>query len=223
MPISRFAIGISLLVFGTLGLGQSDPQLTGTIRDATSAPITGVRVTLSSLDRAFQTKSTADGNFRFERVPAGTYDLEFYAPGFVKQEFPVDVSNPASQTVKIVLKIGSVPDMSDCGPHPSIKYFPLEVGVAHVTGIVRGYYDQNALANATVTLWRTGEKRPAFRSNSDKTGRFEFNDVPASHYDLRIVRQGYLPAELKQLLIPRETGESVDFTILKEGQVAVCQ
>jgi hypothetical protein len=211
------------LVLGTLGQGQSNPQLTGTIRDATSTPITGVRVTLSSIDRAFQTSSAADGNFRFERVPGGTYDLEFYAPGFVKQEFPVDLSNLASQTFKIVLKLGNMPDMSDCGPHPSIKYSPPEVGAAHVTGIVRGYYDQKALGNATASLWRTGEKRPAFRSNSDKTGRFEFNDVPASHYDLRILRQGYSPAELKQLLIPRETGVSVDFPLLKEGQIAVCE
>jgi hypothetical protein len=211
------------LLLGALGQGQGNPQLTGTIMDSTSTPITGVRVTLSSMDRALQTKSAADGSFRFERVPGGTYDLEFYASGFVKQEFPVDVSNSSSQTFKIVLKIGSLPDMSDCGPNPSIKYGPPEIGAGRVTGIVHGYFDQKAVGNATASLWRPGEKRPAFRSNSDKTGRFEFSDVPASHYDLRIMRQGYLPAELKQLLIPRETGVSVDFPILKEGQIAICE
>jgi hypothetical protein len=220
--ISRFAT-VPLLLLGVLGHGQSNPQLTGAIMDQMSTPITGVRVTLSSLDRVLQTRTAADGTFRFQGIPGGTYDLEFYAPGFVKQEFPVHVSNSSPQTFKIVLKIGNLPDMSACGPHPSIQYGAPEVGAGRVTGVVRRYYDQKPVENATASLWRAGEKRPAFRSNSGRTGGFEFNHVPPNHYDLRIRRPGYLPAELKQLLIPRETGLSIDFPVLKEGEMAICE
>lgn len=219
----RFAIGVSLLVLSSLGIGQSDSQLTGTVRDVSAAPVAGVVVTLSSVDRAFQTKSAADGAFRFEEIPNGKYDLEFAREGFVKQKLPIEVPNDTSQAFTIVLKIGSLPDMSYCGPYPTVSYRPLESNSPHLTGMIRDGYGKKPVGNAAVSLWRTGEERPAFTSNSDQTGRFEFKDVPASHYDLRISRRGFEPAELKQLLIPRETGASVDFPILKEKTIVACQ
>ena len=220
---SRLAVVLSLLVAGNLVLGQSGSPLTGAVRDLSGAPVAGVLVTLSSLDRAFQTKSATDGWFRFEKIPKGKYDLELSAPGFVKQRFPVDVSEVTPQALTIVLKIGSVPDMNYCGAHPSVSYHLLQSNSPHLTGIVRDYSDEKPVSNATVSLWRTGEERPAFTSNSDQMGRVEFNDVPAGHYDLRILRRGYRPAELKQLLIPRESGTSVDFPIEKRKGIVICQ
>jgi hypothetical protein len=217
-------LAVSLFVAGSLGLGQSGSQLTGAVRDLSAAPVAGVLVTLSSLDRALQTKSAADGWFRFEKVPKGKYDLELSAPGFVKQSFPVDVSEITPQALTIVLKmIVSLPDMNYCGAHPSVSYRLLQSNSPHLTGIVRDYSDEKPVRNATVSLWRTGEERPAFTSHSDQIGRVQFNDVPAGHYDLRILRRGYRPAELKQLLVPRESGTSVDFPILKTKWIVVCQ
>jgi len=222
--ISRLAVVLSLLVAGNLALGQSGSQLTGAVRDLSGAPVAGVLVTLSSLDRAFQAKSATDGWFRFEKIPKGKYDLELSAPGFVKERFPVDVSEVTPQALTIVLKmLGSVPDMNYCGAHPSVSYHLLQSNSPHLTGIVRDYSDEKPVSNATVSLWRTGEERPAFTSNSDQMGRVEFNDVPAGHYDLRILRRAYRPAELKQLLIPRESGTSVDFPILKRKEIVICQ
>jgi hypothetical protein len=179
---------------------------------------------LSSLDRAVQTKSTKDGRFLFESIPKGKYDLEVSAPGFVKPSFPVDVPGITAQPLTIILRLlDSVPDMSYCGPHPSVSYSLLQTNSPHLTGVVRDYSDGKPLGNATVSLWRKGEQRPALASNSDQGGKFEFNDVPAGHYDLRILRRGYRPAELKQLLVPGESGTSVDFSILKRKWLVACE
>jgi Carboxypeptidase regulatory-like domain len=167
--------------------------------------------------------SAADGGFLFETVPVGTYDLEFYAPGFVKQKLVIEVANGASRALTTVLKVGSMPDMNDCGPHPSIRYGPFESRGPHLSGVVRDYFEQKPVAEAAVSLWRTGEQWPAFTSHLDQTGRFEFNDVPANRYDLRISRRGYWPAELGQLLIPRESSVAVEFPILKRNRIVVCQ
>jgi hypothetical protein len=221
---SRLAVVASLLVAGTLALGQGGSQLTGVVRDLSAAPVAGVLLTLSSLDRALQTKSAADGRFRFESIPTGKYDLELSAPGFVKQRFPVDVSGITPQALTIVLRVLDVaPDMTYCGPHPSVSYSLLQTNSPHLTGVVRDYADGEPVRNATVSLWRNGEERPAFASHSDQVGKFEFNDVPPGHYDLRILRRGYRPAELKQLLVPGESGTSVDFSILKRKWLVACE
>jgi hypothetical protein len=221
--IAKLAIGVSLFVLVNLGQEQSKAQLLGTVSDMTSAPIAGALVTLSSLDRVFQTKSTAHGEFRFDNVPKGRYDLEFYSPGFVRQRIAIDVAEVPPQALTIVLKIGAIPDMSDCGPNPSVKYDALESAGPHLTGTVWAYDGHEPVANAAVSLWRTGEKRPILTSSTDKKGRFEFNDIEASRYDLRISRRGYQPAVLRQFLIPRESGVSVNFPIVKTGKIFVCQ
>lgn len=221
---SRLAVLASLLVAGHLAPGQGGSQLTGVVRDMSAAPVAGVLLTLSSLDRALQTKSAKDGRFRFENMPNGKYDLELSAPGFVKQTFPVDVSGITPQPLTIILRLlDSAPDVNYCGPHPSVSYSLLHANGPHLTGVVRDYSDGKPLRNATVSLWRNGEERPAFASHSDQVGKFKFNDIPAGHYDLRIFRRGYRPAELKQLLVPGESGTSVDFSVLKRKWLVACE
>jgi hypothetical protein len=46
-------------------MGENRSQLTGTVNDPSSAPVVGVHLTLSSLDRAIQTKS---GTGRCEEI-----------------------------------------------------------------------------------------------------------------------------------------------------------
>jgi hypothetical protein len=220
---SRLAVVASLLVAGNLAPGQGCSQLTGAVRDLSAAPVAGVLLTLSSLDRALQTKSANDGRFRFESIPNGKYDLELSARGFVKQRIPVDVSGITPQPLTIIARsLYSVPDVDYCGPNPSVSYSLLQANSPHLTGVVRDYSDGKPLSNATVSLWRNGEERPAFGSHSDQAGTFRFNDVPAGHYDLRILRRGYRPAELKQLLVPGESSTSVDLSVLKRKWLVAC-
>jgi hypothetical protein len=213
----------SLLVVGSLAVGENRAQLTGAIGDPSSAPVASVHLTLSSLDRALQTESGADGRFQFENVPDGRYDLKLSAPGFIEREFSVEISETLPRSLTIVLQLSSVPDMGSCGPNPSVIYGPLQAGSSHLAGIVRDYFDQKPISEAAVSLWQPGEKRQTVASVSDRMGRFEFKDVPAGHYDLRISRRMYRPAEFKRLLIPRESGASVDFPLLKAKSIVACQ
>jgi hypothetical protein len=221
---SILAVVASLLVAGNLAPGRGGSELTGVVKDLSAAPIAGVLLTLGSLDRALQTRSGKDGRFRFENIPNGKYDLELAASGFVTQSFPVDVSGITLQPLTITLRLlESLPDVSYCGPHPLVSYSLLQADNPHLTGVVRDYSDGKPLRNATVSLWRNGEEHPAFASHSDQVGEFKFNDLPAGHYDLRILRRGYRAAELKQLLVPGESGTSVDFSVLKRKWLVACE
>jgi len=118
----------------------------------------------------------------------------------------------------------SVPDMNYCGPVPSVTYSVLPSKLSpHLTVIVRNYSGGEPIRNATVSLWRGGDKRPAFSFHSDQIGRVQFIDVPAAHYDLRIARQGYRPTVLKQLLVTRESGTLVDFLLLQRKWIVACE
>jgi Carboxypeptidase regulatory-like domain len=221
--ISKLAVA-SLFIVGSLGVGENRSQLKGTVHDPSSAPVVGVHLTLSSLDRALQTESGADGRFQFENVPDGQYDLKLSARGFAKQELPVAISTTVPRSLSIVLQgLNSLPDMSDCGPNPSVTYSSLQAGSPHLTGVVRDYFNKKPIGKATISLWRPGEGRPVSASVSDPMGRFEFKDLPAGHYDLRMSRRTYRSAEFRGLLVPRESGTSVDFPILEAKSMVACQ
>src|SRR3569833_4438744 len=74
----------------TADFAKSVTHLNGTIRDEASAAVPGVTVRLTSLDRVLQTESLQDGSFNFEHVPAGSYEMEIKAGGFLRQQRLVD-------------------------------------------------------------------------------------------------------------------------------------
>jgi hypothetical protein len=187
---SILAIGLPLLLVGTSAWAQNSAFLTGGVSDTVSAPLAKVSVKLSSLDRVLQEETGADGGFRFDNVPPGTYELEFSAEGFVKQKLPITLSSGDSRSLNIALPVGNTPDMNHCGPHPSIKYeYPQSKG-RRVAGIVRDYYDSRPVPKAEIALLRMGEKQPILTSSSDQVGKFELNAPPAGRYTLRVTRSG---------------------------------
>jgi Carboxypeptidase regulatory-like domain len=128
--VPKIAVLVSLLVVGTLDFGQDNTSvLIGTVTDQSLAPAAGVLVTLSSMDRVYQTKSSTDGGFRFVAVPTGTYDVEFAAEGFVRQKVSVDLSHEAAQSLGIVLNFSSQPDTNYCGPMLPLPAPPLRLGI----------------------------------------------------------------------------------------------
>ena len=219
--VSKFVFPIlCALLSGAVAQTQDDLRLVGTVSDGTSVRVEGVSVLLSSLDRAFQTRSNTAGRFRFENVPGGLYELEVSTPGFVKQTPPVDLTN-GSQSLAIVLKVGSMPDMNYCGPHSSIVYEPSTAMKPRLDGVIQDYENHKPVAKADVTIWRASEKVSSRRS--DQAGNFMFNGLPAGYYDLRISRQGYGTENVKGLLLPRENGVSVEISLLKRKKIVVCQ
>jgi hypothetical protein len=138
----------SLLPVGTSVWGQDTANLTGAITDPASAPVANVSVTVSSLDRVLQAESDADGQFRFLSVPPAVYTLELSSPGFVKQTVPINLSDAGSRSLTVVLKVGSMPDMNYCGPHPSVRYESAKFDGRQLAGIVRDYDELKPIAKA---------------------------------------------------------------------------
>jgi carboxypeptidase family protein len=117
-----FSVLFVWISFGMFAGEEHPASLNCAVTDPASAPVANVSATLSSLDRALQAESSTDGQVRFPSVPPGTYGLEVSAAGFAKQKIPLTLSSGDSRTLTILLKVGSVPDMNSCGPHPSIRY-----------------------------------------------------------------------------------------------------
>jgi hypothetical protein len=113
--------------------------------------------------------------------------------------------------------------MNYCGPHPTVRYESAKSNGRQLAGIVRDDYDAKPIAKAKIALLRVGEKQPILKCSSDQTGKFKLNDPPTGRYTLRISRQGYWEADLKEFLIPRENSALIDFPLLKRNKIVVCQ
>jgi Carboxypeptidase regulatory-like domain len=214
---------VPLLLISSLMAGQNNALLTGSINDEASRPITKASLTLGSLERVFQAASAKNGTFRFGSVPPGTYELKIAADPFVTQKLAIKLSRGESQSLNIVLKIGQIPNMEYCGPHPSIQYKSQLGNGRQLTGIVRDSLNQQPVARAEITLVSVGEKLPRFKGISNRAGNFQFNDPPAGWYALQVSRPGYSPKSLNELLVSREDELFIDFPITKRHKIFACQ
>jgi hypothetical protein len=223
--VVKMAACLSLLAAGSPDLGQDNSTvLAGTVTDPFRTPIAIVLVTLSSIERVLQTRSALDGRFRFQGVPIGTYDVEFAGRGFSKQKVSVDLSAGSAQSLAIVLNVGSLPNMDECGPHPSISYESPHSGNPNLTGVARAYDGLKPVARAELELWRedTGEK--AATAVADEKGSFRFEKLSAGRYRLKVSHRGYLPTEVMPLLLPRENSVFIDIPIGRnDGKTIICQ
>ena len=97
-----------------LGLAQSAPRgvtVAGVVQDQTGAVLPGAVVTLSGSGTATGTQeATTDqsGQFRFERIVPGEYDVRAQFPGFTQKAAHVRVGTRAPSALTIVLAIEGV-------------------------------------------------------------------------------------------------------------------
>jgi Carboxypeptidase regulatory-like domain len=112
---------LALISIPAVGL-DSGLVFVGTITDRFQKALPGTVVTLSSNDRVLQAHASANGQFRFENVPRGVYDLELKAHGFARQTFSVDLLGAEAPRLAIVLQGPTEPDVEECGPQRSIVY-----------------------------------------------------------------------------------------------------
>ena len=81
--------------------------LSGTVTDATGAVISGADVSISNAASGSRqnTQTTSKGEFSFEQIQPGTYQVQVVANGFTKQEEKVEllVSTPAKLTFKLTV------------------------------------------------------------------------------------------------------------------------
>jgi hypothetical protein len=196
----------------------------GTVTDPSQFPLAKAIVTLSSNDRVLQTQTSARGEFFFERVPRGAYDLECKVPGFRRLKVSVDLSGADAPPLAIALEVGPIPDIEGCGPHPSIAYSPIDPKRPQLAGVVQSYENRKPLPRARSVLMRVDDLRIHPRTVANDDGSFGFEKLGAGRYILRISRHGYVPAEVKQLLVPYENSVTVYIPMKRDDKkLIVCQ
>ncbi len=86
---------------------QPSQSLTGIVLDPSGAAIGRASVVIRSGQDGQRQETTTDatGNFRFDRLRAGKYEVEFQAEGFRSARLPVAVTNRRTLPLKIVLQI----------------------------------------------------------------------------------------------------------------------
>lgn len=222
-PLAAEAVLLTLISLPVIGQ-DNGIALTGTVTNRFQMPLAGAILTLMSNDRVFQTVSTAQGQFRFESMPSGIYDLECKALGFVRQKISVHLTGAGHPPLIFVLQGPSMPDMETCGAHPSIAYSSIDPENPQLAGIVRTYENRKALPRAEVILTRVDDPGIQFRTVANDRGRFRFEKLVPGRYDLRVSRHGYLPGESKQLLVPHENSVTIDIPLIRDDKkLIVCQ
>ena len=90
----RLFLNVAILLVMALGGTRLNAQATsgnlaGNVYDPSGAVVAGAEVTVTNLDTnaVTTTHATSVGDYRFENLPVGTYNLVISAPGFSKTEF----------------------------------------------------------------------------------------------------------------------------------------
>ena len=115
----RFLVSgaIAICLFAACLFGQAtDGNLVGTITDATAAAIPGAQVKITNRATNIQTLTTsnASGEYRFNNIPVGSYDLLVAATGFgAMMESGLAVELNKTVTVNISLQVGAVSQTLD--------------------------------------------------------------------------------------------------------------
>ncbi|HXE63293.1 MAG TPA: TonB-dependent receptor [Bryobacteraceae bacterium] len=110
MRIIGAALGLLLAASGLFAQGDRG-TITGTVSDSTGSSVAGATVAAKNLDTgaAYQTESTATGNYTLSGLPAGSYGVSVTQPGF-KTFTRSGITVPVAQTVRIdvTLEVGDV-------------------------------------------------------------------------------------------------------------------
>jgi hypothetical protein len=103
-----FSLGVFLSVFA---LAQSDRgTITGTVTDPAGAVVASAPIQARNVDTgvAYQSETSATGNYTIPQLPVGSYEVSVSVPGF-KKFVRTGLQIQATQTVRIdvALEVGS--------------------------------------------------------------------------------------------------------------------
>ena len=111
-PISRSVLTI-LLTFAmtVIAIGQqSHGKITGTVKDAEGAIVSGVQVSLQLANQAVTraTVTDADGKFTLDDVAPGTYQVVVERTGFITNRSAVQVTPGHTKDLAVVLEVNPI-------------------------------------------------------------------------------------------------------------------
>ncbi|HKR86371.1 MAG TPA: carboxypeptidase-like regulatory domain-containing protein [Terriglobales bacterium] len=106
---------LSVCLISTAAWAQGAPSLSGRIKGNSGAAVAGAKVTVKNLttERTQQTQTNENGEYRFENLAPGDYEVEATASGFEAQQSKVTVAPGGAQTAD--LSMNPTLSLSDLG------------------------------------------------------------------------------------------------------------
>lgn len=98
----------------TLSMAQTTTQITGTLSDKSGEPISSATITLSRAGFKKSTTSTTTGNFAFDQIPAGNYQISISAIGYQAKtidNYVINSSNPIPLSITLDLSNESLEEV----------------------------------------------------------------------------------------------------------------
>jgi hypothetical protein len=133
-----FGLGLLLLLSTSSALAQETASITGTVRDASGAVVSGaeVKVVSGGIGLSRVTTSNDAGDFLAAALPAGTYDLTVTAPGFKAFQAKGIVVRVAEKArVDVALQVGQI---SETITVEGTTVAQVETESSDVAGVVTG-------------------------------------------------------------------------------------
>jgi hypothetical protein len=133
-----FILGVFLFV-GVSAAQVVNGTLVGNIEDSSKARVAGAEIKLVRADIKFErtTKSDSQGEFRFEDVPPGDYQVTVSQGNFKPATVPVTVTVSSTPTLSIRLEVASVTQSTQVTAQaPSYATQPMETTSSVQKGVV---------------------------------------------------------------------------------------
>ena len=179
------------LLFAAITTAQDQSGvIDGLVRDSISGtPVADLKVTLRSLGStpAFRNQKTdVAGNFRFDNLAAGPYELSFYKVGYVDSGY---FGGPVLQ-----VRVKAGPDPS----HATVNLVP--------TGSIEGrVLDENGKPVKGVLLYAERNNAPAILAISEEGGRYRLENLAPEQFRIEI----RVPFPLRKETVRRDPDRGV--------------
>src|SRR5688572_3874648 len=98
---------LSLVLWPTFLLAQTTATLSGSVVDATAAPVVGAQLSLSNAVTGFRkdTATNAAGAFQFSNIPLQSYRLTIQAEGFQTESQDVELRSNVPVALPVRLQV----------------------------------------------------------------------------------------------------------------------
>lgn len=203
---ARYVPGLLMLLFLSGAAFAVTGRVKGTVRDNEGRHAAGVPVRLYTVEngrkRIFMTNTDSQGEYRFESLAAGTYQLEVGGERYaIQRKDSIVVRPPFRNVIDFTLAppeggpagTPRIPAGSGAGSDPAVE------SVAR-GGISGGLKDGDGIGVADARIILQGADR-RYLAVSDPDGGFRIDDVPAGHYTLEVLSPGYLTVVLPGVIL----------------------